>query len=113
MIHRLGLDLYLSSQKKNVITFNVDGQVMTTQRKTFTNTYNSTLNTTVSSSQSITFNNKSDIFVDYHPKLFQHLINKLREKSFNNSNNKSSLKPLSEKEKIYSHRHAHWFEYFS
>jgi hypothetical protein len=32
-------------------------------------------------------NNESDVFVDYDPKLFQHLINQLRKGSFKNISN--------------------------
>ena len=32
----------------------------------------------------INSNNESDVFVDYDPKLFQHLINQLREEAFKN-----------------------------
>jgi hypothetical protein len=100
MVRKLGLNHLLSSEK-NIITFNVDGKIMTNQRKTFDQISNSTFDTIVSPSKSIKFNNKSDVFIDYDPKLFQHLINQLREESFNK---KSCLKALSDNEKISFNR---------
>jgi hypothetical protein len=84
MIRKLGLQQSLSSEKKNVITFNVGGQTITTQRTTFTEVSNSTFNTIVPLSKIINFNYQNDVFVDYNPKLFQHLINQLRKRSFKN-----------------------------
>ena len=43
---------------------------------------NSTSETIVSSSTVINFNNRSDTFVDYDPKIFHHLIDQLRSQSF-------------------------------
>ncbi len=84
MLRKLGLQQSLSSEKKNVITFNVGGQTITTQRTTFTEVSNSTFNTIVPLSKIINFNYQNDVFVDYNPKLFQHLINQLRKRSFKN-----------------------------
>jgi hypothetical protein len=84
MLRKLGLHQSLSSEKKNVITFNVGGQTITTQRTTFTEISNSTFNTIVPHSKMVNFNNQNDVFVDYNPKLFQHLINQLRKRSFKN-----------------------------
>ena len=76
MIQKLGLDKQLSLQK-NLITFNVGGRIMTNQLKT---------STQVSDSNHLSCNitkayKTNDLFVDKNPKLFQHLVNKLREKS--------------------------------
>ena len=68
MMTKLGLGHLLLSDK-NVITFNTDGQIITSQRTTF--------------NQLITeVNHTSEIFVDHHPKLFRHFIKQIREKSF-------------------------------
>jgi hypothetical protein len=84
MLRKLGLQQSLSSEKKNVITFNVGGQMITNQRTTFTQVPNSTFDTIVPPTKMMNLNNESDIFVDYDPKLFQHLINQLRKNSFRN-----------------------------
>jgi hypothetical protein len=97
MIRKLRLQQSLSSEKKNVITFNVDGQTITNQRTTLAQVSNSTFDTIVPPSIMINFNNPNDVFVDYDPKLFQHLINQLRKESFKSI---SSFGLLSEKEKI-------------
>jgi hypothetical protein len=78
MIRKLGLQQSLSSEKKNVITFNVGGQTITNQRTTFIQVSNSTFDTILPPTKKY----DSDIFVDYDPKLFQHLINQLRKNSF-------------------------------
>jgi hypothetical protein len=83
MIKKLGLQQMLLSDKKNIITFNVGGKLITNRRTTFTKISNSTFDTSiVSSRQHTNFNNESDVFVDYDPKVFQHLTNQLRKKSF-------------------------------
>jgi hypothetical protein len=97
MIRKLGLQQSLSSKKKNVITFNVGGQKITNQRTTFTQVLNSTFDTIISPTKMMKLNNESDVFIDYDPKLFQHLINELRKNSFTNS---SYLKLSSHEEKI-------------
>ncbi len=97
MIRKLGLQQSLSSEKKNLITFNVGGQTITNQRTTLTQVSNSTFDTIVPNSKMINFNNPNDVFVDYDPKLFQHLINQLRKESFKSI---SSFGLLSKKEKI-------------
>ncbi len=84
MIKKLGLQQSSSSEKKNVITFNVGGQKITNQRTTFTQVSNSTFDTTIPPTKMMNLNNESDIFVDYHPKLFQHLVNQLRKGLFKN-----------------------------
>jgi hypothetical protein len=84
MIRKLELQQSLSSEKKNVITFNVDGQKITNQRITFTQVSNSTFDTIIPLTKIINLNNESDVFVDYDPKLFRHLINQLRKRSFKN-----------------------------
>ncbi len=97
MIRKLGLQQSLSSEKKNVITFNIGGQMITNQRTTLAKVSNSTFDTIVPPSKMINFNNQNDVFVDYDPKLFQHLINQLRKESFKSI---SSFGLLSKKEKI-------------
>jgi hypothetical protein len=97
MIRKLGLQQPLSSEKKNLITFNVGGQTITNQRTTLTQVSNSTFDTIIPPYKMINFNNENDVFVDYDPKLFQHLINQLRKESFKSI---SSFGLLSEKEKI-------------
>ncbi len=81
MLRKLGLNQLLSSEKKNIITFNVGGQIITNQRTTFNQVSNSSFDTIVSPSKIKNFNDKSDVFLDYNPKTFQHLINQLREES--------------------------------
>ncbi len=84
MLRKLGLQQSLSSEKKNVITFNVGGQTITTQRTTFTEVSNSTFDTIVAPSKMINCDHQNDVFIDYDPKLFQHLINQLRKNSLKN-----------------------------
>ena len=84
MIKKLGLQQSLSSEKKNVITFNVGGQTIRSQRTSFTQVSNSTFDTIVAPTEMSNLNNESDAFVDYDPKLFQHLIKQLRRQSFKN-----------------------------
>jgi hypothetical protein len=96
MIRKLGLQQSSSSEKKNVITFNVGGQKITNQRTTFTQVSSSTFDTIVPPTTKINFNNETHVFVDYDPKLFQHLIKQLRKKSYRNI----SSSELSKKEKI-------------
>jgi hypothetical protein len=98
MLGKLGL----SSKKKNVTTFNVGGQKITNQRTTFTPVSNSTFNTIVATTKIINFNNESDVFVDYHPKQFQHLSNQSRKNSLKKIN--SSGLSLHE-EKSFKKRH--------
>ena len=97
MIQKLGLN-HLLSLEKNIINFNVGGHFITNRRSTFSQVSNSTFDTIVSPSKTKTFDNKSDVFLDYNPKLFRHLINQLREESFKN---KSYLIVSSNKEKIF------------
>jgi hypothetical protein len=108
MIHKLGLNKFLSSEKK-IIIFNVDGQIITNQRRTFNQISNSTFNTIIRPSKTSKFDNKSDVFVDYNPKLFRHLINQLREKSFKNI---SYLEVSSKEEKISFQRMLNDFSIF-
>jgi hypothetical protein len=84
MLRKLGLYHLLPSEERNVITFNVGGQMITNQRTTFTQVSNSALDTIVSHSKTTNFNNESDVFLDLDPKAFQHLIKQLREQSFKN-----------------------------
>ncbi len=86
MIRKLGLQQSLSSEKKNVIIFNVGGQKITSQRTTFTQVSNSTFDTIVPPTKMMNFNDESDVFLDYDPKLFRHLINQLRKNSFKKIN---------------------------
>jgi hypothetical protein len=92
MIRKLGLDQFLSSEKQNIITFNIGGQMITNRRTKFTQISNSSFETIVSP-----LNNQSNVFLDYDPKLFQYLINQLREDS---SRNIFHLKLSSDKERI-------------
>ncbi|CAF0917879.1 unnamed protein product [Adineta steineri] len=75
MLRKLGLDQFLSSKEKNILTFNVGGEIITNHRSTFTQVINSTFNTSSLPSKTI----NSDVFLDYNPKLYQDLINQLRE----------------------------------
>jgi hypothetical protein len=86
MIRKLGLQQLLSSKKKNVITFNVGGQKITSQRTTFNQISNSTFDTIVPPTIMMNLNDESDVFLDYDPKLFRHLINQLRKNSFKKIN---------------------------
>jgi hypothetical protein len=87
MLRKLGLQQSLSSEKKNVITFNVGGQTITNQRTTFTPVSNSTFDTIVPLTKMM----ESDVFVDFDPKLFHHLINQLRKNSFKKINSSGLL----------------------
>jgi hypothetical protein len=84
MLRKLGLYHLLPSEERNVITFNVGGQMITNQSTTFTQVSNSALDTIVSHSKTTNFNYESDVFLDLDPKVFQHLIKQLREQSFKN-----------------------------
>ena len=81
MLRKLRLEHFLSSEMKQLITFNVGGQIITNRRTTFTGISNSTSETIVSSSTTINFNNGNDAFIDYDPKIFRHLIDQLRSQS--------------------------------
>lgn len=85
MIRKLGLNHLLLLEKK-IINFNVNGQIITNQRETFSHLSNSI------------FNNQTDEFIDYHPKLFRHLIKQLRAKTLKNI---SSSNELSFQEKFF------------
>jgi hypothetical protein len=61
-----------------IITFNVGGQNITNQRTTFTQVSNSTFDTIIPPTKMY----KNDVFIDYDPKLFQHLTNQLRKNLF-------------------------------
>jgi hypothetical protein len=100
MLRKLGVQQFLSPEKKNVITFNVGGQTITNRRTTFIQVSNSTFDTIVSPSKITPFNNQTDVFIDYDPKLFQHLINQLRKESFESI---SSWELSSNREKISFH----------
>ena len=78
MLRKLGLHQLVSSEKKTVLTFNVGGQTITNRRTTFTAASNSTSKTIVSPSTTINSSDQSDVFVDYDPNLFRHLIGQLR-----------------------------------
>ena len=82
MLKKLGLNQLLSLEKNNIITFNVGGQIITNRHATFTQVSNSTFDTIVLPSKIQNFNNQSDVFLDYNPKIFQYLINQLRKQSF-------------------------------
>ena len=84
MLTKLGLQQLLSSEKDNVITFNVGGHITTNRRTTFAQVSNSTFDTIARPSGSMHSNDGSDVFVDYDPKLFRHLIDQLRKESFRN-----------------------------
>ena len=83
MLRKLGLHQLLSREKK-MITLNVGGQTIINRLTTFRELSDSALYSTISSSLNITkfVPDKSDLFVDYNPKVFQHLIDQLREESF-------------------------------
>jgi BTB/POZ domain-containing protein len=72
---------------------------MTNQQKTFTQVVNSTFDTILSSSNITDKNNQ--FFIDNNPKLFQHLVNQLREES---SKNNCSLTIPSNEDKIVYRR---------
>lgn len=70
MIKKLRLDhaLLSSSSRQNSITFNVNGQIITSQRSNMISFLN----------QSKQFDS-TEIFVDYHPKFFRHFLKLQRE----------------------------------
>ncbi len=79
MLQKLGLNQLLSSEK-HIVSFNVGGQIITNRQTIFTQISNSTLDQIVSSSNTTKFDSiNSDVFLDYDPKLFRHLISQLRE----------------------------------
>ena len=84
MLRKLHLQQLSSSEKKQVITFDVGGQMITNRRTTFATVSNSTFDTVVPPSTTMHFINGSDAFIDYDPKLFRHLINQLRAELFTN-----------------------------
>jgi hypothetical protein len=77
MIRKLDLHHFSSSEKQNIITFNIGGQILINRHATFTQVSNSTLNTIIVPPQQINFNNESDVFIDYDLKVCQNLINQL------------------------------------
>jgi hypothetical protein len=86
MIQKLDLN-YLLSLEKNIFTFNVGGQMVTNQRRTFNQISNYTLKNILSSTKTQNLKDKSDVFIDSHPRLFRHLINQLRELATKNISN--------------------------
>lgn len=84
MLRKLRLQHLLSSQMKQVLTFNVGGQIITNRQTTFTAISNSNSQRIIFPSTAINLPNGSDVFLDSHPKLFQHLIDRLRTESFTN-----------------------------
>ena len=68
----------------DVIELNVDGQIITNRRTTLPTASNSTSETVASPSTSMNFNHGSDVFIDYDPQIFRHLIDQLRAESFPN-----------------------------
>ena len=82
MLRKLRLQHVSSSEKKQVITFNVGGQIITNRRTTLAAVSTLASETIVSPSTTMNFNNGSDVFVDFDPKIFQHLIDQLRSESF-------------------------------
>lgn len=83
MLRKLGLDQLLSSEK-NLITFDVGGQSITNRRTTLTAASKLDFDSMVSSPTTINFNNPNDMFLDYDPKLFRHLIDQLRGELYTN-----------------------------
>ena len=79
MLRKLHLQHLFSSEIKQIITLNVGGQIITNRRTTLTAVSNSISETIVSPSS---FNNGTDVFLDYDPKIFQHLIDLLRSRLF-------------------------------
>jgi hypothetical protein len=96
MLRKLGLNELLSSEK-NLITFNVGGNIITNRQTTFTQILNSSLNPNVSSSNAMKVDKNHQVFVDHNPKLFRYLVNQLREKS---SKNICHIEAPSKEEKI-------------
>ena len=69
MLRKLSLHRLLPLEK-NIISYNVGGHIITNQQKTFTQ---------VLSSNITKLDQTKNLFVDSDPKVFQHLINQLRE----------------------------------
>jgi len=65
------LQFQLSSSPSNIITINIDGQIMTSK------IFNPTTENITESFRNSKLSEKSDIFIDYHPRFFRNLI-KLR-----------------------------------
>jgi hypothetical protein len=95
MLRKLGLHRLLSSEK-HIISFNVGGQMLTHRETTFTKISNSIFDINVSTCKTTKFDRSDNAFLDNDPKLFQHLINHLRDESFNNT---SYFETLSTEEK--------------
>jgi hypothetical protein len=80
MLQKLGLTPS-SPPEDSAVTFNVGGHLVTNRHKTLTQLSNIEFNTSISSVNPPNFDNISTVFLDYNPKLFQHLISHLREES--------------------------------
>ncbi len=81
MIRKLNIE-HLLLKDKNVITFNVNGKLMTNEKLTFNQLSNLNIEKFISSEIITNKDDKSDLFIDHNPKLFEYFIKKLRRNSF-------------------------------
>ncbi|CAF1151737.1 unnamed protein product [Adineta steineri] len=78
MLKELGLPLPKQSPN-DIISLNVGGERIVTLRKTLTSVPNSNLARLISSSKGTKYDQLGQPFLDYNPKLFQHLLDQLRQ----------------------------------
>ncbi|CAF4214695.1 unnamed protein product, partial [Adineta steineri] len=72
--------LPLPKQSPNdIISLNVGGEKIVTLRKTLTSVPNSKLARLISSTKGTKYDQLGQPFLDYNPKLFQHLLDQLRQ----------------------------------
>ncbi|CAF1151753.1 unnamed protein product [Adineta steineri] len=78
MLEEFGLPLPKQSPN-DIISLNVGGERIVTLRKTLTSVPNSELARLISSSNETKYDHLGQPFLDYNPKLFQHLLDQLRQ----------------------------------
>ncbi|CAF1137315.1 unnamed protein product [Adineta steineri] len=78
MLKELGLPLPKQSPN-DIISLNVGGEKIVTLRKTLTSVPNSKLAQLISSTKGTKYDQLGQPFLDYNPKLFQHLLDQLRQ----------------------------------
>ncbi|CAF1074012.1 unnamed protein product [Adineta steineri] len=78
MLEEFGLPLPKQSPN-DIISLNVGGEKIVTLRKTLTSVPNSKLAQLISSTKGTKYDQLGQPFLDYNPKLFQHLLDQLRQ----------------------------------
>lgn len=86
MLKKLHLQHLLSMSNQNILTLNVNGQIITTQ------TSNLRVHNNISFSNNLKFLDRQNLFIDYHPKVFRHFLKFQREQKLFEINCENNLK---------------------